>query len=594
MSSSLRPQYFVAREDGTLTPLIAVDELPSTVQIIGVPATLSPAGTQNMISLGLKERSSQRYEVSFNNHTDHAATPSATNSSTEEIKRSIEEVDVLAANVAKKGDRADVLSVENWRRGVKSDGSIADDGLRDEEKVADTSKEVQEEAEGADKEATSPEPKPKGTDGASSMAAGAGAGTKGTIGRKVYCTHWIRWGECDYTQQGCLYKHEMPEEDQLQQIGIATYPRWYRLAHPEKCGGITEVPEYHRRPGPAPTDQLWRSGSKARSVPPQSWDEFRQNATVPRSPMNNQATSMTPTFIVSPYPGPFNPFMGGFIPQHQQQLQYHQQWNKAPATRVSNMDSSSNKKSTFHSATDNNNTSKTSSTTQKATEIGGSAAHPTFPVASVNPPVTHTTRPSLQTSLDAQVANAGSKSTLDNPPAKYTIPHVRENISLTNISPQKSNFSNNTQPTNTLQPSANEAKPANGVRNHSISSAGLHSDSAVNEVYRPLVPSATPVQQQQENVSNGFAQDGSDSTVLEPPQGQAFYRRFFVNPGEPRYVSSPVESSPLKPPVAEEPTMQSLPPKPVRFNGLADRARNKGKRGGYKTEKMDIGSLVDV
>lgn len=60
-----RPQaviWAVAREDGTMTPLNAVDELPSTVQIAGVPAILSPTGTIDMVSFGLKERSSQCYQ----------------------------------------------------------------------------------------------------------------------------------------------------------------------------------------------------------------------------------------------------------------------------------------------------------------------------------------------------------------------------------------------------------------------------------------------------------------------------------------------------------------------------------------------------
>ena len=45
---------------------------------------------------------------------------------------------------------------------------------------------------------------------------------------KVYCTHWIRHGECDYIQQGCRYKHEMPNRATLQSIGFRTVPRWWQ------------------------------------------------------------------------------------------------------------------------------------------------------------------------------------------------------------------------------------------------------------------------------------------------------------------------------------------------------------------------------
>lgn len=54
-------------------------------------------------------------------------------------------------------------------------------------------------------------------------------------GKKVYCSHWIRTGECDFLQQGCLYKHEMPDDATLKAIGIRVLPVWYIAAHPEKA-----------------------------------------------------------------------------------------------------------------------------------------------------------------------------------------------------------------------------------------------------------------------------------------------------------------------------------------------------------------------
>lgn len=48
------------------------------------------------------------------------------------------------------------------------------------------------------------------------------------LGEKVYCTHWIRHGECDYIQQGCRYKHEMPDRATLTSIGFRTVPRWWQ------------------------------------------------------------------------------------------------------------------------------------------------------------------------------------------------------------------------------------------------------------------------------------------------------------------------------------------------------------------------------
>lgn len=45
---------------------------------------------------------------------------------------------------------------------------------------------------------------------------------------KIYCSYWIRSGECDYTQQGCRYKHEMPDKATLVSIGFRTVPRWWQ------------------------------------------------------------------------------------------------------------------------------------------------------------------------------------------------------------------------------------------------------------------------------------------------------------------------------------------------------------------------------
>ena len=45
--------------------------------------------------------------------------------------------------------------------------------------------------------------------------------------KKEFCTYWIRTGECDYTQQGCLYKHEMPDVDTLKAIGFRGTPKWW-------------------------------------------------------------------------------------------------------------------------------------------------------------------------------------------------------------------------------------------------------------------------------------------------------------------------------------------------------------------------------
>lgn len=50
------PKYFVSRPDGTKSPLIAADELPCNMAIIGLPTTISTEQTFGMMHVGVGER----------------------------------------------------------------------------------------------------------------------------------------------------------------------------------------------------------------------------------------------------------------------------------------------------------------------------------------------------------------------------------------------------------------------------------------------------------------------------------------------------------------------------------------------------------
>ncbi|KAH6633242.1 hypothetical protein C7974DRAFT_168030 [Boeremia exigua] len=54
------------------------------------------------------------------------------------------------------------------------------------------------------------------------------SGIKPDPSKKEYCTHWIRHNSCDYMQQGCRYKHEMPDRAKLKELGFPWVPDWYR------------------------------------------------------------------------------------------------------------------------------------------------------------------------------------------------------------------------------------------------------------------------------------------------------------------------------------------------------------------------------
>lgn len=177
-------RYFISRNNGTLVPLVPADELPYNVRLEGVQRVISMENASGMTLVGtlpftgrlfrLHTSSIQRPEVFISSKS--AALPSAT--------------------------------AVTWPR--------KDDSPKDATQAKiDTivASEVQ--------SAAQPKPKVSKTSSPSSRSTP-------DPGEKVYCTHWIRHGECDYIQQGCRYKHEMPDRATLTSIGFRTVPRWWQ------------------------------------------------------------------------------------------------------------------------------------------------------------------------------------------------------------------------------------------------------------------------------------------------------------------------------------------------------------------------------
>lgn len=63
MAAPGRPQFFCTRPDGSLTPLVAVDELPTNVTIHGAPRIITAGETQGMTSCGLAAQRPEPWSV---------------------------------------------------------------------------------------------------------------------------------------------------------------------------------------------------------------------------------------------------------------------------------------------------------------------------------------------------------------------------------------------------------------------------------------------------------------------------------------------------------------------------------------------------
>ncbi|KAL4764087.1 uncharacterized protein BDW70DRAFT_157208 [Aspergillus foveolatus] len=192
MSSSLRPQFFCTRPNGTLTPLIAVDELPAHITIHGAPRVLSPNETQGMTSLGAVSTRGQFYSVEGAAPASGKNQPGS-NDLQSHLLRLLNDENIPAAQRNALGALLQQSLPQNWQvTNPPTNGWLIPNN-------------------------------------GSSTGAGNSQQPPSRNIKKEFCSYWIRHGECDYSQQGCLYKHEMPHDRaMLEKLGLRDIPRWYR------------------------------------------------------------------------------------------------------------------------------------------------------------------------------------------------------------------------------------------------------------------------------------------------------------------------------------------------------------------------------
>ncbi|KAI4102728.1 MAG: hypothetical protein L6R37_004200 [Teloschistes peruensis] len=292
---------------------------------------MTQADTQAMMSLGVKERAVGHYEVHLVKSADSTScgeqatsTPSEVNSTSNKSFAApgyhaadtyddvveVEATDSLklpAVEIAthsepemtKSDERADLevqeaADVEKWRQDV---GTV--DATSNTQARIDALLTASEEAKGkADEETMEQNPRRE--------RAKAGL----VPGKKIYCTHWIRTGECDFIQQGCLYKHEMPDGATLKAIGYHALPPWYLVAHPEKArdrGYCVPGGAFNRFGGGRPDSPMaaspgaFRAASQPHHPPfyPSQRLDFRSRANAPLTPPSRHSWASTQ--------GPFYP-----------------------------------------------------------------------------------------------------------------------------------------------------------------------------------------------------------------------------------------------------------------------------------------------
>ncbi|KAK3719223.1 hypothetical protein LTR37_004442 [Vermiconidia calcicola] len=275
-------QHFISRSNNALVPLIPADELPFNIRLQGVPRVLKFDQTYGMQHVGSAPYTGLIFKLENDMSMQRSASQPPTTPHTRSHSSSTEKQflppDALArqalANTSNGFQQplpqrplsAHELAI-NWRKAPTSDPT---------DKTQDVIDAIVSTRSGAEAAARI------GYQSGSPVQAPSGIVPDPE--KKVYCTHWIKTGNCDYAQQGCLYKHEMPETlEKLESIGIGKHwPRWWAEKNQKVRSLTTKAPV-----GPKVPAAVWLKQRKSSESEAGSDSEDDSAGPEPRSLMSS-------------------------------------------------------------------------------------------------------------------------------------------------------------------------------------------------------------------------------------------------------------------------------------------------------------------
>lgn len=198
MATPNRPQFFCTRPDGTLTPLVALDELPTNVTICGVSRTLNAGETQGMTSCGLATQRAEPWSVN-----------GASQSSERDVgKEPLSDMHSLLLQILTNNDVPETMRSSAQAiliQGIERPNGLGGQGTP---------------ASGLSPIAPTFYAKNSHMGNKHVWLSAPGMlcfifltlSTQAASSKKEYCSYWIRHGECDYSQQGKLTGFPRPYE----------------------------------------------------------------------------------------------------------------------------------------------------------------------------------------------------------------------------------------------------------------------------------------------------------------------------------------------------------------------------------------------
>ena len=227
-SQSPRLCYFISRSNGTFVPLVPADELPYSVRLMGVPRAMKIEHSCGMSHVGTHAFTGQLFlleSVDAAQHVIDRVNTGRINPSSS-FQRPVASDPVSYSNGQGRPATKSPPGPEHSAPQQLPVSTMASTWRRVDDAASAKYQEIIDNivAQGSHSPVHNPETAVKPSRTPSSSPRSSSFEQKD----KIYCSYWIRSGECDYTQQGCRYKHEMPDKRTLASIGFRTVPRWWQ------------------------------------------------------------------------------------------------------------------------------------------------------------------------------------------------------------------------------------------------------------------------------------------------------------------------------------------------------------------------------
>ncbi|EMC92423.1 hypothetical protein BAUCODRAFT_288631 [Baudoinia panamericana UAMH 10762] len=247
-----RLTYFISRDNGTTVPLIPADELPFNIRLQGVPRILRFEETVGMQHVGFAPHTGSTYVLEREIHLGApgpgamTGTSSRPRSSSSLYGQDHVRPKYLAPDAYARQALAEAVNTATFQAATPQRQLSAHETATNWRNASNppAAKEPLDTALPTSR--TVPGDRTQSVIDAI-LATTTGAASAARLGytqhltptptppsgflpdqdRKEYCTYWIRHGECDFMQQGCMFKHEMPDKATLERIGIRCVPRWW-------------------------------------------------------------------------------------------------------------------------------------------------------------------------------------------------------------------------------------------------------------------------------------------------------------------------------------------------------------------------------